>query len=250
MILALATFLFHSAFALHIIIDPGHGGTDTGAVVGSAKEAHIALEIAQRLKNELKKNPDIQVTMTRETDLLLPLPDRVKIAEESKAELFISLHANSAPDRRARGMEIFFQNNLPPDEDSMYLANIENQINSQGPTENTKSEQLSSDAPSLTKQGDLVAIIEDLKRQHRMFDSIRLTKSLAEKMKFEKQTNVSIKQAPFFVVSKTKIPSTLIEVGFLTNSTEAKELQTAERQNEIATKIAAAIFDFKEKFLK
>lgn len=114
---------------LHIAIDPGHGGHDRGATHSKIKESDLVLTVASKVKKRLEKNPDIHVAMTRNEDRNVSLADRVKIAENNKVDVFVSLHANAAADQRAKGVEFFFQNNLPPDEETLYLASLENQSN-------------------------------------------------------------------------------------------------------------------------
>lgn len=236
------TFVHLSASAFHIVVDAGHGGIDTGAVYGPAREADLVLKIAQELNELLRKNPDFRVTMTRDQDKMISLPKRVEIAETTKADLFVSLHANAATDPRAKGVEFFFQNNLPPDEDSLFLASQENQM------QNSRDLHAISGGDELSKKGDLAAIIEDLHRQSRMSQSLNLTKILRNEWLQDPAMNQStIKQAPFYVISKTSMPSVLIEVGFLSNPRESKKLLKAEYQTTLAQKIYSALQAFKEK---
>jgi N-acetylmuramoyl-L-alanine amidase len=228
------------ASAYHIVLDPGHGGIDTGAVYGSAKESDLVLKVALKLKAALEKNPEFKVSLTRAGDRPIALPDRVKIAENLNADLFVSLHANAALDQRARGVEFFFQNHLPPDEDSLFLAAQENQALS------NSRETITSDEPS--KKSDVAAIIEDLHRQNRIYSSLKLSQTLARI--WDQGTILApatIKQAPFYVISKTSMPSVLIEIGFLSNPKESKKLLTADYQGKVADKIYDALVSYKEK---
>lgn len=231
------------ASALHIVLDPGHGGVDTGAVYGAAKEADLVLRVAQRLQKILEKDPQFKVTMTRHQDRNLTLPARVELAETAKADLFVSLHANAASDQRAKGVEFFFQNNLQPDEESLFLASQENQM-----LLNNKEISAISGGEDLSKKGDVAAIIEDLHRQNRMTQSLRLTQTLSKVWSTDAlAAPATIKQAPFYVVSKTSMPSVLIEIGFLTNPRESKKLMSLEYQNGLAQKIYSALVAYKEK---
>ena len=231
------------AHALHIMLDPGHGGVDTGAVYNSVKEADLVLTVANRLKLLLAKDPQFTVTMTRAQDRAIALPDRVKMAESAKADLFVSLHANAASDQRAKGVEFFFQNNLPPDEESLFLASQENQSStvSSKDLHDTGSDELS-------KKGDVAAILDDLHRQNRMMSSLRLTQTLSTIWESDSNAmQATIKQAPFYVISKTSMPSVLIEIGFLTNPREVKRLQSGDYQKDLAQKIYNALVSYKEK---
>lgn len=236
--LAALLFLSQPALALHIMLDPGHGGVDTGAVHGSAREAELVLKVAQKLQTLLEKDTNFKVSITRTLDKNISLQGRVKMAEEAKADLFVSLHANAASDQRAKGVEFFFQNNLPPDEDSLYLANQENQMLAQ--------HRDSSD--ELSKKGDVNAIVEDLQRQNRLQSSLRLTQTLTRVWGQDSgAAQATIKQAPFYVISKTSMPSVLIEIGFLTNPREAKQLLSNDYQSNLAQKIYTALLSYKEK---
>ncbi len=231
------------AWALHIMLDPGHGGVDTGAVYSGAKEADLVLKVAQRLKVLLDNDPSFKVSITRTTDRVVALPARVKMAEDAKAELFVSLHANAATDPRAKGVEFFFQNHLPPDEESLFLASQENQM-----MMNSKDLHEISGGDDLSKKGDVAAIVEDLQRQNRMNSSLRLTQTLTRVWKKDAEApHASIKQAPFYVISKTSMPSVLIEIGFLSNPKEAKRLLNTDYQKDLAQKIYTALLNYKEK---
>jgi N-acetylmuramoyl-L-alanine amidase len=232
-----------AAYAYHIVLDPGHGGIDTGAVYGPAKESDLVLKVAIKLKNALEKNPNFKVSMTRVQDRPIALPERVALAEKAGADLFVSLHANAALDQRARGVEFFFQNNLPPDEESLFLASQENQAM------HATKEDVSSDEPS--KKSDVAAIIEDLHRQNRIYSSLKLSQTLARI--WEQGTILApatIKQAPFYVISRTSMPSVLIEIGFLSNPKESKKLLSADYQGKVADKIYDALVSYKEKIDK
>lgn len=227
------------------MLDPGHGGIDRGAVYGPAKEADLVLTVAEKLKTLLEKDPQFKVTLTRNLNKSLSLPQRVAMAEQVKADIFVSLHANAAADQRAKGVEFFFQNYLPPDEESLYLASQENQIVTNG------NEVLDIPVEDLSKKSDVTAIIEDLNRQHRIQSSLRLSQTLNTIWTNDaKSPQAVIKQAPFYVLSKTSMPSVLIEIGFLTNPTEAKKLLTAEYQKNLAQKIYSALLTYKEKIDK
>jgi N-acetylmuramoyl-L-alanine amidase len=134
-------------------------------------------------------------------------------------------------------VEFYFQNHLPADQDSLYLANQENQI----VQEANLGEQ------NLTKRGDVLAILEDLKRQNKMRTSYNLSERLLKAWrKSESRVSHIIRQAPFYVISKTSIPSVLVELGFISNPKESQKLIQAEHQKEIASKIYQGLLDYKE----
>ncbi len=218
------------------MIDPGHGGFDSGTSHLGIQEKDLVLKVSTYLKTLLSENPQFSVQMTREKDQHLSLKERVRKAEKIPSDLFISLHANSNPDMRVKGTELYFQNSLPPDEESLVLANQENQTESASGEGRSNS---SMDLPS--KKGDIMAIIEDLHRQYRAKSSLKITQLLANDW-----SHAAIKQAPFYVVSKTTMPAVLVEVGFLSHPEESKKLNTPKYQQEIAQKIYKAILQYKE----
>ncbi len=225
-----------NARALQVMIDPGHGGVDSGTYHSGIQEKDLVLKVAGYLKTLLADNPQFSVRMTREKDQHLSLPERVKKAETNQADLFISLHANSNPDRRVKGTELYFQNSLPPDEESLMLADQENQTEKPGAD---GKEHVATEAPS--KKGDIMAIVEDLHRQYRAKSSLKMTQLLSTDW-----PHSAIRQAPFYVVSKTTMPSVLVEVGFLSHPEESQKLNTAKYQQEIAQKIYKAVLQYKE----
>lgn len=230
------TTLSLNAHALQVMIDPGHGGVDSGTSHSGVQEKDLTLKVAGYLKTLIEDNPQFSVQMTREKDQHLSLQERVKKAEKANSDLFISLHANSNPDTRVKGTELYFQNSLPPDEESLVLADQENQAEKAN-TENKHAD--SNEAPS--KKGDILAIVDDLHRQYRAKSSLKMTQLLSTDW-----PHSAIRQAPFYVVSKTTMPSVLVEVGFLSHPEESKKLNTPKYQQEIAQKIYKAVLQYKE----
>lgn len=222
-------------YAYRIVIDPGHGGSDNGAIYFGQREADITLKVAEEVTKLLKTQDSINVQMTRISDQQLSLEQRVDIASKSNADLFISIHANAATTSKAKGTQVYFQNSLPPDEDSLFLANLENQ---------SANKELSANQNEIepSKKADIGAIVEDLQRQFRLHSSYQLAHTLAKNWKNEN----AIRQAPFYVISKNQMPAVLIEMGFLSNPEEAKKLALPDYQKDIAKKIYTAILQFKE----
>lgn len=235
----LFSFAHASTTPLKVMIDPGHGGVDTGAVYGEAKEAEITLKVAQHLKAMIDASSEFKSGMTRTQDLAMPLPERVHAAEKENADLFLSIHANASPDKRARGVEFYFQNQLPADEESMFLANLENQV--------VKDGQSSEGSDRISKKTDVLTIIEDLKRQTKMRSSYVLSNHLFKSWNPNGSRNSNvIRQAPFYVISKTNIPSVLVELGFISNPKESQKLIQPQYQKEVAQKIFKGLQAYKE----
>lgn len=224
------------ASALQVMIDPGHGGVDGGTSHSGMQEKDLVLKVAGYLKTLLAEDPQFSVQMTREKDMHLTLQERVKKAEKAQSDLFISLHANSNPDTRVKGIELYFQNSLPPDEESLVIADQENQAETGS---DSKQQVHATDVPS--KKGDIMAIVDDLHRQYRAKSSLKMTQLLSSDW-----PHSAIRQAPFYVVSKTSMPAVLVEVGFLSHPEESKHLNTPKYQQEIAQKIYKAVVQYKE----
>jgi N-acetylmuramoyl-L-alanine amidase len=224
---------------LKVVIDPGHGGVDAGAVYGAAKESEISLQVAKNLKELLDKKGGFQTSLTRVSDQNLSLPERVHLAEAAKADLFLSIHTNASPDQKAKGVEFYFQNQLPADEESMYLANNENMM--------LKEVSENDGEGDLSKKSDVLAIIKDLNRHHKMMTSFTLSNYLWNAWYAGgKKASKSIRQAPFYVISKTSIPSVLVELGFLSNPKESEKLVQPAVQKELAHKIMTGLMNYKE----
>ncbi len=192
-----------------VMIDPGHGGFDRGAVYDNAKESQIVLSLAGKLTNELNSRKNFKALLTRESDRHLNLATRVKNAEQAKAQLFISLHANAAPESSAKGFEFFVFN--PSNYRRANLGKL-------------------SEREAVVK-----TIITDLQQQTRFFQSIQTSEE------FSKTFQGPLKAGDFFVLRKATIPAILLEVGFLSNPRDRARLQKSEYQDEMAIKMADSI---------
>ena len=223
-----------SAAPLHVLIDAGHGGTDRGAVHNHLNEADITLNVALKLKAKLQNDPRFKVSLTRDRDETVSLEDRSNKANHLKADVFLSIHVNSSPDTRARGVEFYFQNQLPPDEESMYLAAQENAQSIDNPEK-------------AAEKNELTTILDDLKNNHRIWASSQLAKSLLSKWELTKKSRAhSIRQAPFHVISNVDMSSTLVELGFISQRSEALKLARADQQDEMADKLYRGLLEYKE----
>ena len=228
------------ATPLHILVDPGHGGSDSGAVRGPLKESVIALKVAKNLAEMLKKDGRFEVTMTRESDRKIELDQRTQIAKDVKADVLLSIHLNTNTDPRVHGEEFYFQNQLPADEDMFFLASRENdEDESANKAGNEK----------LSSENDVRVILEDLGRNHRIRSSGDLSKVLFENWAVangKKIASRSIRQAPFRVVSQVNIPSVLCELGFLSNPVEGPKLAEPGYQAALAKSLYEGLVKFKE----
>lgn len=243
----LLSLLFLSQFTpaspFHVVIDPGHGGSDNGAVYGGVREADIAASITSRLKEFLNQDSEFSYELTRMHDVELTLEDRALQANQSeKVDLFISIHANSSRDRRAKGAEFYFKNLMSPDEEVIFLTKMENQG---APKEDI--------LPPQFKHSSKVVqtILEDFHRKQKTRLSSELAKSFYSNWSGQKKRkSAAIKQAPFFVISNVKVPSVLVEVGYLSHRKERRLLKDSKYQKEIAKSIYKGLVSYKNQIEK
>lgn len=222
-------------FAFNVVIDPGHGGVDRGAQKGGIVESEITLEISKDLNKILNQDPEFNASLTRTDDTFLELEERAHLVKKLRGDVLISIHVNSSKDLRAQGKEIYFQNQLPADEEALYLANMENK--------GTHSTESADDATS----SDVTAILKDLRRNNRLYLSGKLSEFLHTNWQAPNQHRKRpIRQAPFHVISNVDVPSVLVEVGYLTNPTEAQRLKDPAHIHKIALGIFSGLKQFKE----
>lgn len=236
------------AFAapLTVMIDAGHGGYDHGTVRAGVMESNITLAVSRELQALLKKDKRFQVTLTRDTDSGVTLSRRAKMAKEKKADIFLSIHVNSSPDQRARGAEFYFQNQLPPDEESMFLAHQE-QASDSGETSDKDLPLTYEFIERSNYPSEIASIATDLLDSDRILRSSELSKNLKLSWKgSRKSKSNSIRQAPFYVLSQMRVPSSLVELGFLTNSEDFRELTDPNAQKRMAADLHRGLIAYKE----
>lgn len=195
-----------------IVLDPGHGGKDPGAISNSLQEKDIVLKIAQQLKPVLQKALGCEVILTRNEDIFLPLEERTAIANTQGADLFISLHINANPSSKVRGTETYFLN-LSTNAEAMRVAAMEN---------STSTHQMS----------DLQDILSDILKNSKIDESSKLAKQVhtsilagLDQKLFGQINNLGVKQAPFYVLIGAEMPAILLEIAFISNAEDKKNLQ-------------------------
>ena len=195
-----------------IVVDPGHGGHDPGAVGPSGtQEKDIVLAIGIKLKELFQEELGLDVVMTRSSDVFIPLEERTAIANKVNADLFLSVHANAASNRSASGIETYYLNLAKTDKVAQ-LAAKEN-------------------GTSLEKVSVLQAILFDLMANYKLNDSAHLAeevqKSLYKKIRtrHSEVKNLGVKQGPFYVLVGATMPSILVESAFLSNPQEESRLK-------------------------
>ncbi|PIQ63439.1 MAG: N-acetylmuramoyl-L-alanine amidase [Bacteroidetes bacterium CG12_big_fil_rev_8_21_14_0_65_60_17] len=223
-----------------IVIDPGHGGQDLGARgPHGEREKDIVLAVAKKLGAYLKQLPDVEVVFTRTTDTFVPLNERGRLANEAGGKLFVSLHANSAPDRRAQGTETFFVG-MHKSDAARRVMERENEVI-----------RFEEDA-SVYEQyspGDLVRL--QLAQSAYMRHSETLASEIQSQFRDRVgRRNRGVKQAGFYVLWSASMPAVLVELGFLSNSSEARFMASDEGQTYLASAIFRSIRAFKESYEK
>ncbi len=221
-----------------IVIDPGHGGEDFGAVGKSGlPEKEVTLDIAKRLRDLLKKEKGLQVVLTRERDVLVPLEERAQTANRNDADLFISIHTNSSKKRAVRGSETFFLASAETDEARAAAALENSSIRFEYPEE----EDLNLD--------DLNFILMDLIQNEYLKESSDFA-AMVEK-NFEKRLPIpsrGVSQAGFVVLNKAYMPAVLVEVAFISNKKDEKMLKKSSFRQKIAQSLYESIKEFKKKY--
>ncbi|OQX49715.1 MAG: N-acetylmuramoyl-L-alanine amidase, partial [Epsilonproteobacteria bacterium 4484_20] len=219
-------------FRERIVIDPGHGGHDTGAFVGGKKEKDLVLQIAKRLEKQLKKRGYL-VSMTRRDDRFLKLPQRTRIADKKDAKVFVSIHANSVPKKKrnhVQGVETFFLQTTR-DAKSQRIAARENKAVLKG-AGNKLSKQVIIDSvlngPKIVQSNKLAIDV-----QRRIMTNLHLYYSGVK--------DGGVRHAPFWVLVGASRPSILVEVGYISHPRERKRLFTPKYQELIAKGIAEGI---------
>ncbi len=226
-----------------ILIDPGHGGSDPGAIRNNAVEADINLSVSKMLYALLNQHSEIKAFLTRDSDVYLQLQDRIELIQKLKADLFISIHANTSFNKNLKGVEFYFQNQLPPDQEALLIANRENQL-IQG-----QSQPRWIIEHSNLKNKEVTSIINDLYNFHRMKRSLDLCKILLKHWTGYRHSKAkTILQAPFYLVIEADTPSVLVEIGYLSNTSDRKALQSRQYQKNIAKSLFEGLIEFKKQY--
>ncbi len=203
-----------------IVIDAGHGGKDPGASYYGLKEKDIVLDIALELERLFKQNTDLEVHLTRRTDVFIPLEERTAIANRLKADIFVSVHVNASRNKNSSGLETFVLN-VTKDQSALEVAAAENMA-----TEKSMS--------------DLQGILKDIMLNSKLEESLLLAAKAQESLTqsvygtANHRNNRGVKQAPFYVLVGAKMPSILVEAGFISNREEAEMLKSSAHRKKIA----------------
>ncbi|MCX8069553.1 MAG: N-acetylmuramoyl-L-alanine amidase [Thermodesulfovibrionales bacterium] len=216
-----------------VVLDAGHGGHDPGAVGPTGLyEKDVVLDIALRTRTHLNERyPHYEVHLTREKDVFIPLDKRAQIANKLNADLFISIHANASPNRIARGIETYLLN-WTDDEEALKVAARENAISLKQMKE---------------MKNEVGIILTSLERESKRDESIKVAGYVQNAMAtsisedYPNVPNLGVKQALFYVLVGAKMPSSLLEVSFISNKEEEKLLSSEDYRDKLAHSIAEGI---------
>jgi N-acetylmuramoyl-L-alanine amidase len=219
-----------------VVLDPGHGGLETGAKGRFGNlEKDITLAVSLKLKAMIEKEMGLEVVLTRDRDVDVSIENRSATANNHKAGLFISIHANGSVQRKAAGSETFFLSLNATDEETRRLAYLEN-----------NSTDLQSRIDPST-DNDLMMILWDMAQNAYIKQSSRLAELVQGELDAMLGTrNRGIKQAPFRILTGVACPAILVEAAFISNPDEEQKLASDEFQ----TKIAEAVFRGLSRYLK
>jgi N-acetylmuramoyl-L-alanine amidase len=217
-----------------IVIDPGHGGHDTGTIgPHGLMEKDLCLDVALRLGHEIEeKLPGAEVVYTRKDDTFIPLEQRTAIANEAKADLFISIHANSSHDEAARGIETYYLN-FATSAESMEVAARENAL-------------------SQESLHDLQDIIKKIARNEKVEESKELASDIQDSLTHRLQSvsqnerNRGVKKAPFVVLIGANMPSVLSEISFISNPSDERLLKKTDQRQRVADGLYRGIASYLE----
>lgn len=219
-----------------VVLDAGHGGKDPGNRGGGFQEKDIALSIILKIGAELEKNKDIKVVYTRDSDVFIPLEKRGKIANDAKADLFVSVHCNSH-NSQASGTETFVLG-IHRNSTNFEVAKRENSVIFLEENYEVTYDGFDPNSPESS-------IGMTIMQEEYLDQSILLADLVQKKFTNDlKRGNRGVKQAGFIVLHQTYMPSVLIETGFLTNKEEGPYLNSTSGQTKMADAIVDAINDY------
>lgn len=211
-----------------IVIDPGHGGHDTGTIgPNGLLEKDLVVDVGRRLGKLLETRMGAEVVYTRKDDTFIPLETRTAIANKERADLFVSIHANSSRDPNARGVETYYLN-FTSSPDAMEVAARENAVSEK----------------SIYELGDLVkkiALKEKIAESHEFANNVQQALQSGLALRSSGVRDRGVKKAPFIVLIGANMPSILAEISFVSNPTDERKLETSEYRQRIAESLYRGI---------
>ncbi len=221
-----------------IVIDPGHGGHDTGALGPSGlQEKELTLDIARRVAAVLQEELGMRVILTRAKDQFIGLRERTTLANRERADLFLSIHVNAAPDGSATGTETYFLSNEATDGAARRAAEYENRL-------------LGTDGGAKGGSPDVLrSILWDLSQSDFQQESSRVAEALQNNLdRALRRPSRGVKQAPFYVLGGAAMPAVLVEIGFISNPQEEQRLRDDGYRDRIARALVAGVAAYKKSY--
>ena len=221
-----------------IVIDPGHGGHDAGAVgPGGLQEKELSLDIARRVAALLQEELGVRAVLTRARDQFVELRERTALANRERADLFLSIHVNAAPDGAATGTETYFLSNEATDGAARRAAEYENRLIA---------------GATGTRGGSpdvLRSILWDLAQSDFQQESSRVAEALQNNLdRALRRPSRGVKQAPFYVLGGAAMPAVLVEIGFISNPQEEQRLRDDGYRDRIARALVAGVTAYKRSY--
>ena len=238
---ALAACVCAAALAIHparaedgfdtVVIDPGHGGEDSGARgPGGTLEKDLVLHVARALGERLSAR-GLRVVQTRTRDVFVPLEQRTAIANDARGDLFVSIHANAAEDATSRGTETYFLALQPSDASAERVAARENEAFGEA-------------AGGISAVNDpFIALVGDLIATEHLQESSLLAHAIQGQLSSLSPRSRGVKQALFVVLTGVQMPASLVEIGFITSAEEEAHMKSADGLREIVAALEHAIVD-------
>ncbi|PYQ20771.1 MAG: hypothetical protein DMF81_17600, partial [Acidobacteria bacterium] len=217
-----------------VVIDPGHGGEEVGAKgPGGTLEKDVTLAIARKLRAALANSLGLQAFLTRDRDEEIALDERSAVANNYKADLFVSIHANASRSQGARGSEVYFLSYQATDEESRRMAAAEGGAYTPG-----------TPAPA---SGDLALILWDMAQAEHLEQSSALASRIQEELaEVTGSQGRGVKQAPFRVLVGAAMPAVLVEVAFISNSEEERLLGSDAYQGKVVAALVRGIARYQQ----
>ena len=216
-----------------IVIDPGHGGKDPGAIgVGGVREKRVVLDVAQQVA-EVLQSAGFQVTLTRSNDRFIPLPERAEVANRRGADFFIAIHANANRNPRIHGVEVY------------YLIAKSLDVEMERAERQARAAPLPYDQAALHSSRDTKAIVWDLLNVEYRRESMELARSIANRVARDLGVpNGGVKAARFQVLRDANMPAVLVEIGYLTHPDEGEHLAETSYRQRLASAVTEGILAY------
>ena len=219
-----------------VVIDPGHGGEDIGALgAGGLAEKELVLDVSRRLARRLRAS-GLNVLLTRNEDVFVPLEMRTSLANDARSDLFLSVHANSALDEDPSGVETFFVSLQSSDEEARQVADRENGA-------------FQASGSQVAVLDPLVGLLGDMMVSEHLTDSSDFSMLVQDELaSIAGGGHRGVKQAPFVVLLGVQMPASLIEIGFLSNPRDEKALASDAHREAIAAAMSRAVLRFGKRY--